>query len=81
MTRGGNTSSRARQRKSIRASGRRSIRSNNEHQDPNTLTEEWGGEHADDLFRASNMTRGPNRSTPMPTNRSQRIEITIKNNT
>ncbi|XP_022856605.1 uncharacterized protein LOC111377706 [Olea europaea var. sylvestris] len=81
LTRGGNTSSRARQHKSRRGDGTRSIRSNNEHHDPSTLNDKLRGEHADDLPRASNRTRGPNRGIPMPADRSQHIEITIKNST
>ncbi|CAA3001669.1 Coatomer subunit beta'-2 [Olea europaea subsp. europaea] len=42
LTRGGNTSTRARQRKSRRAGGTRSIRSNNEYHDPNALNNELG---------------------------------------
>ncbi|XP_022877805.1 uncharacterized protein LOC111395848 [Olea europaea var. sylvestris] len=81
LTRGGNTSSRARQRKPTRGGGTRSIRSNNEHHDPSTLNDELGGEHPDDLPIASHRTKGHNCGIPMHADRLQRIEIIIKNST
>ncbi|KAL2501583.1 Uncharacterized protein Fot_35431 [Forsythia ovata] len=80
-TRGGYTFGRASQRRPTQGGGTRSIRENNGHQEPDTLNDELGGEHIDDVTRGRNKTRGPNRSTPMPADRSQPIQISIEGDT
>ncbi|KAL2559113.1 uncharacterized protein Fot_03852 [Forsythia ovata] len=65
-TKRGYTSGRASHRRSTQGGGTRSIRENNGHQELNTLNDELGDEHIDDVTRGSNKTRGPNRGTPMP---------------
>ncbi|KAL2490477.1 Uncharacterized protein Adt_26105 [Abeliophyllum distichum] len=80
-TRGGYTFGRASQRRSTKGGGTRSIRENDGHQEPNTLNDELEDEHIDDMTKSSNKTRGPNRGTPMPADRSQRIQISIEGDT
>ncbi|KAL2514672.1 Uncharacterized protein Fot_28643 [Forsythia ovata] len=80
-TRGGYTTGRASHRRSTQGGGTRSIRENIGHQEPNTLNDELGDEHIDDITRGSNKTRGPNRGTPMPADQSQRIQISIEGDT
>ncbi|KAL2545735.1 Uncharacterized protein Fot_14968 [Forsythia ovata] len=80
-TRGRYTFGRASQRRSTQGRGTRSIRENNGYQELNTLNDELGYENIDDLTRGSNKTRGPNRGTPMPADRSQRIQISIEGDT
>ncbi|KAL2521669.1 putative transposase [Forsythia ovata] len=80
-TRGGYTFGRASQQRSTQGGGTQSIRENNGHQEPNTLNDELGDEHIDDVTRGSNKTKSPNRGTPMPTDRSQRIQISIEGDT
>ncbi|CAA2952887.1 Hypothetical predicted protein [Olea europaea subsp. europaea] len=66
VIRGGNISCQSRQQKSTHVGGTRSIRGNNEHQEPDTPNDELGGENANDVSRALDKTRGANRGTPMP---------------
>ncbi|KAL2533160.1 Uncharacterized protein Adt_06511 [Abeliophyllum distichum] len=80
-TRGGYTFGRASQWRSTKGGGTRSIRENDGHQEPNTLNDELEDEHIDDMTKSSNKTRGPNRGTPMPDDRSQRIQISIEGDT
>lgn len=79
LTRGRNISSQPRQQRSTQGGSTRSIGGNNEHQELNTLNNELRGENTNEVSRSSNKTRGPNRGTPMPADRSQRIEISIEN--
>ncbi|KAL2500410.1 Uncharacterized protein Fot_34258 [Forsythia ovata] len=74
-TRVGYTYGRPSKRRSTHGGG---TRDNNRHQEPNTPNDELGDEHIDDATRGNNRTRGPNRATPMPVDRSQRIEIGIE---
>ncbi|KAL2488669.1 Uncharacterized protein Fot_41961 [Forsythia ovata] len=81
LTRGGYTFGRVSHRRSTQGGGTRSIRKNNGHQEPNTLNDELGDEHIDDVTRGSNKTRGPNRGTSMRADQSQRIQISIEGDT
>lgn len=66
LTRGRNVSSQLRQQRSTHGGDTRSIRGNNEHQEPDTPNDELRGENANDVSRALDKTRGANRGTPMP---------------